>query len=103
MKHATIGQVIKVKINGKEYDTIIDTDNVQRFPINKLIRHLVDTKQVDLNNLCIDCEKGKFTLHEYQEFYMGMGYSICGFDEIFGINGNLEESQQAKIENPLWK
>lgn len=98
----TIGEIIKVKINGKEYDTVIDTDNVQRFPVNKLVRHLVDTKQVDLNSLCIDYQKGKFTLDEYREFYMGMGYSVCGFDEIFGCNGNLEEEEQAQIENPLW-
>lgn len=97
-----IGQIIKVKVNGKEYDTIIDTDGVQRFLVNRLIRHLVDTEQVDLNRLSSDYQEGKFTLDEYKLFYMGMGYSVCGFDEIFGCNGNLEEVDQAQIENPLW-
>lgn len=91
-------KIVKVKINGKEFNTIIDSDKVQRFPTDSLIRHLVDTKQVDLNGLSIDYQKGKFTLEEYQAFYMGMGYSLCGFEEVFG-QGNIK----LKIKNPLWK
>lgn len=93
---------IIVTVNGKEYTTIIDKNNVQRFHTNALIRHLVSSKQVDLNTLCIDLQKGKFTLNEYQQFYMGMGYSVCGFDEIFGLNSLLTEEDKAIIENPLW-
>lgn len=96
------GEIIKIKVNGLSYDTVV-ANNVQRFPVNQLIRHLVDTKQVDLNNLCIDYQKGKFTLEEYQQFYMGMGYSVCGFEEIFGVNsGFLAKKDKAEIENPLW-
>jgi hypothetical protein len=98
-----IGQIIKVKINGKSYDTVITPDNVQRFFNNSLIRHLVDSEQVDLNRLRRDYANGKFTLKYYQEFYMGMGYSVCVFDELFGINSNLEDNEHAIIENPLWE
>ena len=93
---------IIVTVNGRKYITIIDENNVQRFPTNALIRHLVSSKQVDTNTLCVDFQKGKFTLEEYQEFYMGMGYSVCGFDEIFGLNSFLTEEDKAVIENPLW-
>lgn len=98
------GDSVKIKINGREFETIIDENGTQRFPNNNLVRHLVDSKQIDLNNLCIDYQKGKFTLEEYQEFYRGLGYYVCGFDEIFGWSGscNIEEAKRVEIENPLW-
>ncbi len=39
---------------------------------------------VDLNGLAIALHNKKFTLEEYMKFYMQMGYSSCGFSEIFG-------------------
>lgn len=73
---------------------IIDDKGVRRFPANSLYRHLVNIKQVDLNRLCLDYQKGKFTKEEYMDFYRGIGYSVCGFAEIFG--------DDVDIENPVW-
>ncbi len=92
------GDTIKVKINGREYETVIGDDNIQRFKVNKLFRDLVFTKKVNLNQLGNDFQRGIFTLQEYMEFYMGLGYSICSFKEIFGQGDSLLE-----IDNPLDK
>ncbi len=84
---------LEVKIDGKHYRTVIDEQGVQRFPVNSLYSHLVDTKQIDINRLSIDYQNGRFSRDEYMKFYRGIGYSVCGFSEVFG---------DAEIENPLW-
>ena len=74
---------IEVKIDGVVYQSIIAKNGVQRFSYNKLYRHLVDSGQVDLNKLSRDYQEKKFTLKEYMEFYRGLGYSVCGYLDIF--------------------
>ncbi len=39
---------------------------------------------LDLNALRIDLIRRRFTLEEYMKFYMGIGYSLSGFYEVFG-------------------
>lgn len=39
---------------------------------------------VSLNGLIIDLFRRKFTLEDYMKFYMGIGYSLSGFIEVFG-------------------
>lgn len=91
-----IGQKITVKVGGKEYLTIIDKNGTQRFKENKLLRHLVDSEMIDLNKLADHYQNKKcFTKREYAEFYMQIGYSVCGFSEL-----SLFESYN--IENPVW-
>jgi hypothetical protein len=97
-----VGDYIKIKVDGTERITYIDYEGIQRFPENKLLRHLVNSGQISLSRLANDYEKGEFSLDELKVFYMRIGYSVNGFDEIFGINGNLPKKLQAKIENPLW-
>lgn len=90
------GQKITVKVGGKEYLTVIDKQGTQRFIANKLMRHLVDAKMVDLNQLSSDYQNKKgFTKREYAEFNMQLGYSVCGFAE-------LSLFQSYDIENPVW-
>jgi len=96
------GAIITITVDRRKRKTIIDSDRVQRFVSNKLIAHLVDSEQVELGRLADDYDKGIFTLTEIKNFYMDRGYSVTGFDEIFGINGNLPIKLQAKIKNPLW-
>lgn len=38
---------------------------------------------IDLNGLFVDLYAGKFSLEEYVKFYMGLGYSLSGFLELF--------------------
>jgi hypothetical protein len=86
---------IKVKVNGKEYDTIIDKEGVQRFVKNDVIDYLFNSGKIDVNKLSIDFYNKKFDKRSFAEFNMMLGYSICGFRD-------LSFFQDWKIENPLW-
>jgi hypothetical protein len=39
---------------------------------------------VNLNDLWIDYYRGRFTCEELMKFYMGIGYSLSGYAEVFG-------------------
>lgn len=101
---ANPGEYIMILVDNMPVLTQIDEHGVQRFRKNSVIRHLVDSGMVDLNTLVLDFIAGKFSGVDYQEFYQGLGYSVCGFDELFGPgsawvdNGN----PPVKIFNPLW-
>ncbi len=60
------------------------TAPVLRFRENALTRHLVDAGMVDLNRLAVDYQNGKFSIDDAMEFWQGLGYSLCGFLDIFG-------------------
>ena len=59
-----------------------DASDVLRF-VSGLPRILVDEAHVDLNKMCIDFQNGRFGLEDYLRFYVGMGYSVSGFYEVF--------------------
>jgi hypothetical protein len=90
------GEIIIVKVGDKPYETVIDKDGTQRFRANSLVRHLCDSGRVDLNQLCIDYQQGRFTQEEYLHFNMGLGYSVCGLAE-------LSSFEDLEIDNPLWE
>ena len=93
------GDIIMVKINGKEYTTVIDSDGVQRFKANSIVRHIVD-RYVDLNDLWLDFNHSKnMIIEDMMLFYADMGYSVCGFLDIF----NSEKVPNLEINNPLWE
>ena len=39
---------------------------------------------LSLNDFWHDFHKGRFTCEELMKFYMGIGYSLCGYGEVFG-------------------
>lgn len=47
-------------------------------------QNIIHSGAVDLNQLAIAHHRGKFTTEEYMKFHMQIGYSLCGFSEIFG-------------------
>lgn len=90
------GDIIKVKVGGVEYDTIIDPDGVQRFKANKTVRYLLDANgKIDMNLLRDTYNAGAFGQREYAEFHMLIGYSVSGFCE-------LSPFADMAVENPLW-
>lgn len=92
------GDKIKVKIGKKSYKTHIDEHGVQRFKANSLIRWLVDSKRIDLNDIALHFATSKnapFTKRDYAEFNMMLGYSVCGFADLSFFN-------IYNIENPCW-
>lgn len=87
---------IIVKVGGIECPTVIDEHGTQRFIKNKLLCHLVNSGQVNLNRLHIDYLHDKFSKREYAEFFMSVGFSVSGFADI-------EVFRDIEIENPLWE
>lgn len=99
-----------VIINGIQHQTIIDDQGVQRFRQNKIIRDLLDNstsagpeskpfpgypraQKLGLNEVAIRVGNGTYTENDKRELYRLIGYSICGYAEIF---------EDDIIENPLW-
>jgi hypothetical protein len=84
------------------HEVIEDNNEVWRFKENRLVDHIHDNCPVytppgnygrhsniiraslDLNNLWSDFHSGSFSLEELVKFYMGLGYSLCGFCDVFG-------------------
>ncbi len=84
------------------HDIIEDTSGVWRWKKNNLVQYILDdapwyegteyhginTKvyrgRLCINSLWRDFYKGLFTCEELMKFYMGIGYSLSGFSEIFG-------------------
>jgi len=100
---------------------IVLKDGVIRWQENKLVRYLtgdyggcefhtppqwtgmmhnqIHNGAVDLNGLAVARSKRIFTLEEYMKFYMGMGYSLSGFGDIFG-QSEVTEYGLEYIEQP---
>ena len=89
---ANIGDVIKIKVGGEEFDTVIDTDGVQRFVRNPFFSVLAEL--ADLHELQVAYVEGKFPQRDYMLFLMGTGYSVSGF-------ADLPQFSDLAIENPL--
>lgn len=99
------GEVIKVRVGGVEYDTVIDALGVQRFVENRahwLVREIPKVWDAatgrhldDMNTMAIRFQRGDFSQREYAEMNMAVGYSVCGF-------ADLSSFEDLEIENPLW-
>ena len=83
---------MKIKVNGKEYETEM-VGEVQRFKGNRIIQTLLTTSSLDMNKIAEFHQIGLFTDEEKRELYRLIGYSVCGYSEIF---------EDDKIENPMW-
>jgi hypothetical protein len=99
------GDRITVRVGGQEYETVV-VNGIQRFVEDKhnpLYRRLrsrydgvinPDGDIADLNEMTVMAAKGKISPREYAEFNMALGYSVCGFADIFDSTFH--------IDNPLW-
>ncbi|KKN46796.1 hypothetical protein LCGC14_0669240 [marine sediment metagenome] len=95
MKNYKSGDKITILINGQSYETYIDEHGVQRFPTNTVLDYLFNVGRLDLNQLCIDYQNGKFDKDDYMKLNMDLGYSICGF-------ADLSSFEDYEIINPVW-
>jgi hypothetical protein len=89
-------------VNGKNFKTILidgeDGQTVQRFRPNRIVRDLVDAaregKKLDLNDLWIRAARGAYCKAEMHQLYRLIGYSICGFSEVF---------EDDEVDSSMWK
>ncbi len=99
------GDQIIILVNGYPVDTIIDQHGVQRFIENGVIAWLLESGPLDLNAMRLAYYEDKFSLNDYMEFYMGIGYSVCGFLEVFGEGSGIADHCGAPVDilNPVWE
>ena len=94
-----MSEIIKIKINGVEYDTYIDEHGTQRFfenPNHFLVKQLKDYGGTeDMDSMCMKYHRGEFNQKDYAEFHMGVGYSVYGWSTLSHFANML-------IINPLW-
>lgn len=89
--------IVKVKVGGVEYDTVLVKGDLQRFVQNDILARCVENGLIDMNRARILYHEGKMgTKRQYAEFHMAIGYSVRGFEE-------LSLFQDMEIENPLWE
>lgn len=89
------GDQVVVHIGDWALVTIIDKDEVQRLPTNPIFRGLLDSGALDLNKLTVAYIQGKISKDTLLDFYLNIGYSVCGFRE-------LDFFDDLEIRNPLW-
>lgn len=94
---------ITILVDGEPKATYIDKHGVQRFVPSEVLVFLWENDQVDLNQLFRAFMKGDFTLEAYQEFYQDIGFSVGGFEEVFGAGSGIanETGNPCIILNPL--
>lgn len=71
----------------KDHPVYRDQENVLRYEPNPLIMWMLEhaNGQISLNDMWIAFLRGDtFTRDEFMEFYRDIGYSLSGFDEIWG-------------------
>jgi hypothetical protein len=73
-------------INRKRYPTVT-VDRVQRFRANRIVRDLLDAARdghkLDMNMIIVRAAHGDYCKEEMHELYRLIGYSVCGFSEVF--------------------
>lgn len=88
------GTVIPARINGATVVTIIDDDGVQRLPVHTYLKDLVDCGAIDLNRLAVAVRRdGTCSVDAQRWLYQHIGYSLCGYAEIFPDD---------EIDNEIW-
>lgn len=99
------GDIIKVKVGGIEYDTVIDPSGVQRFiedrghwlvkQIPKIWDSYLKRDIDDMNVMVRRYHRREFSQRDYAEMNMAVGYSVDGFCD-------LSYFRDMNVENPLW-
>jgi hypothetical protein len=84
-----------ITIGDRQIETTI-IDKVQRLPRNPVYDDLCSLGLVDLNQMANKYHTGQLSFETYLEFYLNIGYSVCGFAE-------LSSFEHLAIKNPLWE
>lgn len=96
------GDRVPVVINGERFDTFIDKNGTQRFPMLKVMDWLTGFIQFQgvqqhpsyaMNDLAILAATKQIPQDERRFVYRHIGMSVCGYAEVFGNDD---------IKNPCW-
>ena len=76
------GYDIKVLGDPREHPMFEINDTFQ-FEGTKIVQWLMNHARVDLNDMFIAFQEGIIPKEEMKQFYRDIGYSLCGFEEIW--------------------
>jgi len=95
-------KIVTILVDGEPIETYIDEHDVQRFIPCGVLTFLWENDQIDMNQLFTAFMADEFTLEEYQSFYQDLGFSVGGFEEVFGEGSGIadETGEPAVILNP---
>ncbi|MEE8494586.1 MAG: hypothetical protein V3S25_11125 [Nitrospirales bacterium] len=98
------GDEIVILVGGHPVLTVIDEHGVQRFVPNSAIDHLFREGRLDMHQLTIDFYKGSFHRDGFIDLYMDLGYSVGGFNEVWGPSSSYFDNtgEYVEIVNPVW-
>ncbi len=71
-----------------------DDGGVIRFEANKIVRVLLDTGKLDLNDLA----RMDFSQEDQEQFAQLIGYSLSGFGELSYVRDETYEAAEAEAE-----
>ncbi len=102
------GDHINILVDGQPVTTEIDEHGTQRFLQNDVVCWLFSSGQISMHQLWIDFytnSEAEITDGAMMEFYMSLGYTVGGFDEMFGEGSSWESNGKDPIEilNPCWE
>ena len=75
-----------------------DEHEVIRFKENKIVRHLLDAGNIDLNQLGITFAEKRYK-KDWEQFYQLIGYSVYGYSEL----NKVSDKQWSRVWKKLKK
>lgn len=69
-------------VNLTDHPIVKDPEGVLRFQESPIVKWLRD--QVSVNDMWRECGRGTFSTDELMQFYRDIGYSLGGFEEVWG-------------------
>jgi len=72
----------QIKINGKVYDTVIDSGNVLRFKPNNLINKIHIHFEIQMSEMVKLTELGAISLMDLLDYYTSIGSTVSSFEEL---------------------
>lgn len=75
-----------------------DDQGVIRFVGNDIVRLLLDTGKLDLNDLHRMVARGKYSIEDYAQLMMLISYSVSGFQELSCSDICADEVDAARNE-----
>ena len=86
----------------QDHEVIEDKAGTYRWKPNKLMEHLYENHPNQMNSLVRDYHNGKFTTEEFMRFYRDTGYSLSGYEEVWGeiMYPSYEDEDEKIIDLP---
>ena len=90
-------------VDGIVYPTFLGHGDVRRFHKRPIIDYLFrNSKNMNMDALWGLYESGMFEKHDFMQFYMDIGYSVCGFIEVWGDHAEIHEENTFSEEQIIY-